>query len=124
LKIDQSFIQHVAADPDDAAITIAVINMAKSLRMKVVAEGVETAAQMAFLRKNGCDQMQGYYFSRPIMAEDLPARLATLRGDAVDTFSAEDAEDMAAASLQGEAAQAQLTEQPRSSSTTPAISLW
>jgi predicted signal transduction protein with EAL and GGDEF domain len=92
--------------------------------MKVVAEGVETAAQMAFLRKNGCDQMQGYYFSRPIMAEDLPARLATLRGDAVDTFSAEDAEDMAAASLQGEAAQAQLTEQPRSSSTTPAISLW
>ncbi len=119
LKIDQSFIQHVPADPDDSAITVAVINVAKTLKMKVIAEGVETAAQMSFLRKHGCDQIQGYYFSRPIMTEDLPARLAILRGDASEAFSGEDA-----AGLQGEAAQSQLTEQTRGSSTTPAISLW
>ncbi len=71
LKIDQSFIQDITSDPDDAAIVCAVISMAHSLKHKVIAEGVETEAQLAFLRRNRCDQVQGYYFSRPLPAEEF-----------------------------------------------------
>jgi EAL domain-containing protein (putative c-di-GMP-specific phosphodiesterase class I) len=63
LKIDRSFITNVAANPDDAAITAAIISMAKSLHLKVIAEGVENEAQMSFLRAHQCDEIQGYYYS-------------------------------------------------------------
>ncbi len=66
LKIDRSFIRDVAASADDAAITTAIIRMAKSLGLKVIAEGVETEAQLSFLRALRCDEIQGYYFSKPV----------------------------------------------------------
>ncbi len=71
IKIDRSFIQDVPADADDVAITHAIIAMGRSLRLSVVAEGVETAAQADFLRLHGCDMMQGYLISRPVPAADL-----------------------------------------------------
>ena len=87
LKIDRSFIQDIATDPDDAAITTAIINMAKSLRLKVIAEGVENEAQLSFLRKHECDEIQGYYFCKPIMAAEIGEKLLctpTRRGAAVN----------------------------------------
>lgn len=71
LKIDQSFIRDVTANASDAAIVRAIISMAQSLGLSVVAEGVETAAQLAFLRAQGCPQYQGYFFSRPIPVEEF-----------------------------------------------------
>jgi diguanylate cyclase (GGDEF)-like protein/PAS domain S-box-containing protein len=69
LKIDQEFVGDVTTDPDDAAITSTIITMAHSLQLKVVAEGVETAEQLAFLRAHNCDEIQGYWLSRPLTAE-------------------------------------------------------
>ena len=74
LKIDQSFVRDIPHDSDDVAITQAIIAMARSLNIKVVAEGVENIAQLQFLREQGCDQTQGYLFSKPIAAEEF-ARL-------------------------------------------------
>jgi EAL domain-containing protein (putative c-di-GMP-specific phosphodiesterase class I) len=71
LKIDRTFIRDLPGDGDDAAITQAIIAMAHSLRLSVVAEGVETAEQLSFLRDYGCDEFQGYYFSRPQPAKDI-----------------------------------------------------
>lgn len=71
LKIDRSFIDEVVVDVDDTAITLAIISMAKSLRLDVIAEGVETEQQQEFLAKNQCDDIQGYYFSRPLKYEDF-----------------------------------------------------
>jgi diguanylate cyclase (GGDEF)-like protein len=71
LKIDRSFVRDCLYDADDAAIVTAVLSMAKSLRLKVVAEGVETAEQMAFLRERGCREMQGYFFSVPRDAQSF-----------------------------------------------------
>jgi diguanylate cyclase (GGDEF)-like protein/PAS domain S-box-containing protein len=68
LKIDRSFIEDVAASPDDAAITTAIIKMAKALNLEVIAEGVETEAQLSFLETQQCFDVQGYYFSRPVDA--------------------------------------------------------
>jgi len=66
LKIDQAFVRNISTDPDDAAIAILIIAMAHSLKLKVIAEGVETEEQLEFLRANRCDEMQGYYFSWPL----------------------------------------------------------
>ena len=75
LKIDRSFIRDVAVNPDDAAITAAIISMAKSLRLKVIAEGVEDEAQMSFLRAHHCDEIQGYYFCRPLAVDKVADKL-------------------------------------------------
>ncbi|MFZ3322745.1 MAG: EAL domain-containing protein [Usitatibacter sp.] len=75
LKIDRAFISDATTNPDDAAITLAIINLGHSLGLKVVAEGVETEEQLAFLRANGCDQMQGFFFSPAIPADDAGAML-------------------------------------------------
>jgi diguanylate cyclase (GGDEF)-like protein len=75
LKIDRSFIRDVAVNPDDAAITAAIISMAKSLHLKVIAEGVENEAQMSFLRAHHCDEIQGYYFSKPLAVDKVAGKL-------------------------------------------------
>jgi diguanylate cyclase (GGDEF)-like protein/PAS domain S-box-containing protein len=71
LKIDQCFIRNVDTDPNDAAIVRAVISLGHSLGIGVLAEGVETADKVAYLRAEGCDEVQGYYFSRPVPAADF-----------------------------------------------------
>ncbi len=71
LKIDKSFINDVANDENDQAVASAVISLGQKLNMRVIAEGVETEDQMAFLRKNNCDEMQGYHFSKPVSAQDI-----------------------------------------------------
>jgi diguanylate cyclase (GGDEF)-like protein/PAS domain S-box-containing protein len=75
LKVDGSFIRDIPENAEDKAITQAIIAMGKTLGLTVVAEGVETAAQKAFLREHGCDQMQGYFFSKPVLAEEFAALL-------------------------------------------------
>ncbi|MFM9438155.1 diguanylate cyclase (GGDEF)-like protein, partial [Janthinobacterium sp. CG_23.3] len=71
LKIDKSFVRDLPDDDDDRAIATAVISLGHKLQLKVVAEGVETQAQRDFLHANGCDEMQGYLFSRPVPAEEI-----------------------------------------------------
>ncbi len=82
IKIDRSFIRDVLDDTDDAAIVSAVIGLGKNLGMKLIAEGVETAAQADFLVARGCDFGQGYLFARPMPAEDVPSFTAAHRLDA------------------------------------------
>jgi EAL domain-containing protein (putative c-di-GMP-specific phosphodiesterase class I) len=71
LKIDRSFVRDLPDDSEDRAIAQAIISMGRALGMTIVAEGVETSAQEAFLRAHGCDEMQGYLFSRPVPPEQL-----------------------------------------------------
>ena len=77
IKIDQSFVRDVTRDPDDAAIASAIIAMAHSLKLTAVAEGVETEAQLEFLRAQQCDEMQGYLFSAPVPASEFEELLGT-----------------------------------------------
>ncbi|MEK7870892.1 MAG: EAL domain-containing protein, partial [Nitrospirota bacterium] len=71
LKIDQSFIREITVNPEDAAIVAAIVTLAHSLKLKVIAEAVETDDQLKFLRALKCDEMQGYLFSKPLPAEDI-----------------------------------------------------
>jgi diguanylate cyclase (GGDEF)-like protein len=75
LKIDRAFIRDVTVDPDDAAITLAIISLAHSMKLKVVAEGVETKDQLDFLAAQDCDQMQGFYFARPLPVDECTRTL-------------------------------------------------
>jgi diguanylate cyclase (GGDEF)-like protein/PAS domain S-box-containing protein len=80
LKIDIVFIRDITTSVDDAAIARTIIRMAHSLNLDVIAEGVETAGQLAYLRRHHCDQIQGYYFSRPRPAAELDALLVEAKG--------------------------------------------
>jgi diguanylate cyclase (GGDEF)-like protein/PAS domain S-box-containing protein len=93
LKVDQSFVRDLTTDADDASVVSAVINMAKSLHMRVVAEGVETREQKSFLKKHKCSEAQGYYFSRPLKAKGL--------GDLLRARSSRDAKPRSAAPSSG-----------------------
>ena len=75
LKIDIAFVREVTSNPDDAAIVLAIISMAHSMKLQVIAEGVENDAQLAYLRRHGCDEMQGYYFSRPVPQDEFEQML-------------------------------------------------
>jgi EAL domain-containing protein (putative c-di-GMP-specific phosphodiesterase class I) len=71
VNIDRSFVRDITTNPDDAAIVGAIIAMGHSLKLKVVAEGVETLAQLKFVQSLNCDEIQGYFISRPVPAEKL-----------------------------------------------------
>jgi EAL domain-containing protein (putative c-di-GMP-specific phosphodiesterase class I) len=76
LKIDQSFVKNVGTAADDEAISLAVISLAHSLRLTVIAEGVETRQQRDFLSRHGCDEGQGYLYSRPLPAREFAEFIA------------------------------------------------
>ena len=82
IKIDQTFVRKISAKstPEDTAIVRSIIVMAHNLGLEVIAEGVETAAQAAFLRAEKCEELQGYFYAKPMAANDLEAFLRTNRG--------------------------------------------
>jgi diguanylate cyclase (GGDEF)-like protein len=89
LKIDRVFINEIVSRPEDASIVRAIVSLAHSLRLKVVAEGVETPAQLDFLRTTGCDEYQGYHFSRPLPAAEFERLIRSSHSD--EDLSEEDA---------------------------------
>jgi diguanylate cyclase len=76
LKIDQSFLRKIHVAPDDSIIVSAIIGMGRNIGLRVIAEGVETAEELEFLKSNKCDEAQGYYFGRPVPAEEFVKLLA------------------------------------------------
>ncbi len=87
LKIDQSFIRHLTENSEDKAITKAIIAMAGSMNIKVLAEGVETAEHLEFLRANECDEIQGYYICKPMNAQDLANEMGNINNLLAEIFS-------------------------------------
>lgn len=71
MKIDQSFVCDIEVDENDDAIVRSIISLGHQFKLRIIAEGVETAAQLEFLRSNGCDEIQGYHFSRPLPPEEF-----------------------------------------------------
>jgi EAL domain-containing protein (putative c-di-GMP-specific phosphodiesterase class I) len=78
LKIDKTFIRDITTDPDDAAIVSAIIAMARSLKRRVIAEGVESQEQLEFLDRLDCDEYQGYLFSKPVDADAIAGLLSRI----------------------------------------------
>jgi EAL domain-containing protein (putative c-di-GMP-specific phosphodiesterase class I) len=76
LKIDQSFVRRITTNPDDTTIVCAIVAMGQSLHLRVIAEGVETVEDMAFLKAKDCDEAQGFYFSHPVPAHEFAGLLA------------------------------------------------
>jgi EAL domain-containing protein (putative c-di-GMP-specific phosphodiesterase class I) len=87
LKIDQSFVRQITTAPDETTIVAAVISMGRSLKLRVIAEGVETQEELAFLQARQCDEAQGYYFSRPVPPMQFAKLLKTGVTEAVLTES-------------------------------------
>jgi EAL domain-containing protein (putative c-di-GMP-specific phosphodiesterase class I) len=83
LKIDRSFIREIAIQPDDAAITTAIIAMGHALGLRVIAEGVETDAHLTLLQKQGCDEVQGYLLGRPVPPDRFIEHLSRKRSSPV-----------------------------------------
>jgi EAL domain-containing protein (putative c-di-GMP-specific phosphodiesterase class I) len=77
LKIDQSFVRQITTAPDETTIVTAIISMGRSLKLRVIAEGVETQEDLEFLQIHECDEAQGYYFSRPVLPEQFAKLLKT-----------------------------------------------
>jgi diguanylate cyclase (GGDEF)-like protein len=84
LKIDRSFVQDITSDPNDAAIALAVLSMAHRLKLDVVAEGVETSTQVAFLKRERCDEIQGFYVSRPLLPRNMAKLLQWYRPGVIE----------------------------------------
>jgi diguanylate cyclase (GGDEF)-like protein/PAS domain S-box-containing protein len=80
VKIDQSFVQEITTDSDAAALARSIISMAHEMRLSVIAEGVETEGQLGYLVRHGCDEMQGYFLSRPIPPDEFPKLLRSFPG--------------------------------------------
>jgi EAL domain-containing protein (putative c-di-GMP-specific phosphodiesterase class I) len=89
LKIDRSFVRDLIENPDDASIVKAIISLAHNLRLRVVAEGVETGPQLEFLRELGCDQYQGFYCSPAVPANEFVSLLQRLRAERPDYTEAD-----------------------------------
>jgi len=87
LKVDRSFISDIENLSDDAPIVASIISMAQNLNLRVVAEGVETNAQLEFLRRHGCNMVQGYFYSRPLPADEYIAWLQSWQEQPVDQKS-------------------------------------
>ena len=84
IKIDQSFVTDIETDPNDAVMVRSIIDLARNFKLGVIAEGVETSAQLDFLIRNGCREFQGYYFGRPVPIEAFEQQLAQIEAEPIE----------------------------------------